>query len=57
MGGIPELVVDAIVTSVLEKPEQRHGMEEAMPFPRLRDVHVTQETLAAIGCELAEIRC
>jgi hypothetical protein len=22
-----------------------------MPFPRLRDVHATQETLATIGCE------
>jgi hypothetical protein len=38
MGGIPGLVMDTIVTSVLEKPEQRHGMEEAMPFPRLSDV-------------------
>jgi predicted TIM-barrel fold metal-dependent hydrolase len=51
MGCILGLVVDQIVTSVLERPEQRHGMEEAMPFPRLSDVHVTQETLATIGCE------
>ena len=46
------LIVDQIVTSVLERPEQRHGREEAMPFPRLSDVHVTQETLATIGCKL-----
>jgi predicted TIM-barrel fold metal-dependent hydrolase len=51
MGCILGLVVDTIVTSVLERPEQRHGMEEAMPFPRLSDVHVTQETLATIGRE------
>src|SRR5574342_570002 len=51
MGRILGLVVDQIVTSVLERPEQRHGREEAMPFPRLSDVHVTQETLATIGRE------
>jgi predicted TIM-barrel fold metal-dependent hydrolase len=51
MGRILGLVVDQIVTSVLERPEQRHGREEAMPFPRLSDVHVTQETLATISCE------
>ena len=51
MGRILGLVVDQIVTSVLERPEQRHGREDAMPFPRLSDVHVTQETLATIGRE------
>src|SRR5262245_40795230 len=51
VGCILGLVVDTIVTSVLERPEQRHGMEEAMPFPRLSDVHVTQETLATISRE------
>ena len=51
MGHVLGLIVDQIVTSVLERPEQRHGREEAMPFPRLSDVHVTQETLATIGCE------
>ena len=51
MGRIRGLVADKMVTSVLERPEQRHGMEEAMPFPRLSDVHVTQETLATIGRE------
>src|SRR2546428_3208495 len=50
-GTVLGLVVDQIVTSVLERPEQRHGREDAMPFPRLSDVHVTQEILATIGCE------
>src|SRR5499433_973360 len=51
MGCVLGLVGDQIVTSVLERPEPRHGREEAMPFPRLSDVHVTQETLATIGRE------
>jgi predicted TIM-barrel fold metal-dependent hydrolase len=51
MGRVLGLVIDQMVTSVLERPEQRHGREEAMPFPRLSDVPVTQETLATIDCE------